>query len=137
MRVVLDTNVLISALLFGGNPQAILDLVSDGEIQLVISPPLFDELKRILEDKFRLPAPRTTAHLDNLWAVAEVVTPQMPLDLFTGSDEPDNRVLECAVAGNVDAVVTGDAQILHLKRYRGIPIVTPKRFLDLFYRPHP
>jgi putative PIN family toxin of toxin-antitoxin system len=130
MRVVLDTNVIISALLFGGNPQTILDLVSEGEVQLVTSSPLFSELKRILEDKFRLSPHQTTPPLADLWAVADVVTPGTTLRVFKGKDEPDNRVLECAIAGRVEAVITGDGKILRLKQYRGIPILTPERFLN-------
>ena len=132
MRIVLDTNVLVSALLFGGIPQEIIDLVSEGEVQLVISPPLFSELKEVLEEKFNLSRARTGQHLADLWAVAHIVTPRKKVRVFAGKDEPDNRVLECAVQGRVDAVVTGDRKILRRKSYQGIPILAPAQFLTYF-----
>lgn len=129
MRVVLDTNVIVSALVFGGTPQVILDLVSEGEIELVISPSLFVELAGVLEDKFHFSPQRVEQHLADLWAVAHVVTPRLTVHVFGGKDEPDNRVLECAIAGHVNAIVTGDNRVLRRKRYQGIPILNPTQFL--------
>ena len=132
MRIVLDTNVFISALLFGGVPQEILDLVSEGEVQLVISPSLFSELKEVLEEKFQFSRERTDRHLVDLWAVAHIAIPRKRVRVFTGKDEPDNRVLECAIQGRVDAIVTGDRKILRRKIYQRISILTPAQFLTYF-----
>jgi putative PIN family toxin of toxin-antitoxin system len=129
LRVVLDTNILVSALVFpGGSADAALRRVVVGVDQLVISRPLIHELVRVLGQKFdrdREMLARTTVFLVDL---ATVVTPRRKLSVL--ADEPDNRVLECAVAGRADRIVTGDRSMLALKRYRDVEILRLREHLE-------
>ena len=128
-RVVLDTNVYISALMFGGLPGSILDLAFLKSFTLIISPALLDELDEKLLAKFgvsREDAGIIRARMEN---TAEVVEPENVLTVIT-EDPDDNRVLECAVRGRADLIVSGDRHLLKLESYRGISIVTVRQFLE-------
>lgn len=108
MRVVLDTNVLISALAFpGSKPDEILARIRRGEARLVISPFLLEETQRVLVRKFGLAPAAAAGIIRALTDLAEVVDPTERLHLVTAKDD-DNRILECAVTGEADFVVTGD-----------------------------
>ena len=132
MRFVLDTNIIVSALYRGGKPATILALAHHGEIQLVISPFLLDELKRTLQkERFHLTPALIQDYLRYVTRSAITLSPRFTLSLFRGKDEPDNRVLECAVAGGVQFIITGDDAILRLGTYQGITILKPAHFLQL------
>ena len=129
IAVVLDTNTLVSGLGFSGPPSVIVDAVLAGELMLVSSPPLPDELGRVpaypkLAHVFDDPAAVTAL----LWSVADVVEPTSTLAAV--ADEPDNRVLEAAVEAGVDAVVTGDQGLLALGEFQGIPVISATKFLE-------
>jgi putative PIN family toxin of toxin-antitoxin system len=128
-RVVLDTNVSISALMFGGLPGSLLNLALLQSFLLVISPALLDELDEKLRLKFEVPAEDTAIIRAKLESVAEVVKPNMALHVIE-DDPDDNRVLECAVKGRADYIVTGDRHLLKLGSYEAIAIVTVRQFLD-------
>jgi uncharacterized protein len=128
-RVVADTNIYISAVMFGGLPGALLDLSLLRAFTLVISPPLLDELEDKLRVKFRVSAHDAAAIRARLQNAADAVAPQLVLDVVK-DDPDDNRVLECAVAGRADYIVSGDRHLLQLSAYASIPIVTARQFLD-------
>jgi putative PIN family toxin of toxin-antitoxin system len=132
VRVVADTNILISALLFGGVSEQVFLAGLRGEIQLVTSDPLLKELERILKNKFKLDTQLVKQVIDEIRNVAEVVEVSSYLNVISHPEE-DNRVLECAVDGKVDFIVTGDTKhILPLKEFRGIKILTPSEFIKRF-----
>lgn len=133
LRVVLDTNVLVSGLLFQGPPHHILHHVLAGAIQLLTSADLIAELDRVLEIKF--PHARLAAK-DSLEALREVALFVKPTERIAAipKDPDDNIVLECAVAAGADAIVSGDRHLLALNTFRGILILTPHAFLDRFQR---
>ncbi len=129
MRVVADTNVLISALLFGGVSDQVFLAGLRGEIQLVTSDPLLKELERILKNKFKLDVQWVRGVIEEVRNVAEVVEVSSHINVIS-HPEDDNRVLECAVDGKADFIVTGDTKhILPLKEFRGIKILTPSEFI--------
>ena len=132
MRIVLDTNVLISALSFpDSKPDEILSHIRRGEIELFTSEFILSELGRVLNNKFRFTKSETEARLRAIRGVAHLVTPTERLTLVTAKDD-DNRILECAVTAQVEFLVTGDKQhLLPLGSYGGIKIVSPAQFLDL------
>ncbi len=129
MKVVFDTNVFVSALTFrGGRGEQALRRILEGRDSLVLSKPILDELLRILATKFsreREELARVAVYLAEL---AQMVDPPDRFDVL--SDEPDNRILECAIAGGVDAVVTGDRSVLKLGRFRGVKIVSLREYLE-------
>jgi putative PIN family toxin of toxin-antitoxin system len=129
VRVVADTNVLISALLFGGVSDQVFLAGLRGEIQLITSDPLLKELERVLKNKSKLDVHFVREVIDEVRNVAEVVEVSSHIDVISHPDE-DNRVLECAVDGRADFIVTGDTRhILPLKEYRGIKILSPSEFI--------
>lgn len=128
IKVCLDTNILISAFLFSGKPAQIFDLAIDGEITLVTSPSILVECGRVLRDKFKRDNSYIKRELKIITDVAEVITPKQKISQL--KYDPDNRVLETAISGNADYIVTGDKKhLLPIREFKGIPIVTASQFL--------
>ena len=126
-RAVLDTNVIVSGLGWRGAPAAILDAVSDGRLVLVTSAPLLAELRRVLEYPRLAKVIRGGAQLADLVAASGVlVAPSRVLTVV--SDDDDNRVLEAAIEGSADYIVSGDTDLLDLGSFQGIQIITPAEF---------
>ena len=136
MIVVLDTNVIISALLSPkGTPAEIIRRWEADEFEVVTAPPLLAELNRALEYqrvKKHLKQPRKTIDsvIKRMETVATVVAPPPSLEIVA-DDPADNRVLACAIAGKAAYIVTGDAHLLRLKDYQGVIILRPAGFLTL------
>jgi len=129
VRVVADTNILVSALLFGGPPEQVFLAGLRGEIQLLISLSLLKELEKVLKEKFKLNFHLVREIIEEVREVAEIVEVSSHIKAVSYPDE-DNRVLECAVDGKADFIVTGDTKhILPLKEYGGIKILSPSEFL--------
>jgi putative PIN family toxin of toxin-antitoxin system len=129
MRVVADTNVFISALMFGGLPGRFLDLALRRRFTLVTSEALLDELDEKLRGKFAVSKSDALAIRARLKSNANLVEPDFQLNAVP-DDPDDNRVLECAVAGKADSVVSGDRHLLRIGCYEGIAIVTVRQFLE-------
>ena len=132
MRVVADTNVLVSALIFpGGSPETVYRLALEGKIELVTSRPLLAELGRVLTDKFGWEAARAEEAVAQLIRVGAIVD---PLETITeiDADPADNRVLEAAAEGRADAIDSGDRHLLALGSWRGIAIEPPGSFVNAF-----
>ena len=129
MRVIFDTNVLISALLWPkGIPARIVALARQGRIRSVTSSVLLEEFRRVLEGKMGFSTESAQESLEIVIEHSEVVIPSRRFQVIE-SDPDDDRVLECAVAGNADWIVTGDHHLLRLGHFQNIPIVTPREFL--------
>ena len=127
-RVVLDTNILVSALVFpGGSGEAALRRIIDQTDLLVLSRPIVAELLDVLARKFARDAEELAHVAVFVTELAEIVSPKRRLRVV--DDDPDNRILECAVAGHADAIVTGDKALLALKAYGKIRIVTLREYL--------
>lgn len=129
MRLVFDTNVYVSALVFpGGRADAALRKAIEDEHRVLISGPIVDELLGVLARKFaREPEElsRVALFVDDL---CEMVVPTEHLrDL---PDDSDNRILECAQAGKAELIVTGDRAMLRLETWRGIRVANVAAFLD-------
>ncbi len=123
MRVVLDTNVLVSAILFGGRPRVILDRVIAGDIELVTSPRLLDELQGVLAQKFKTPPASASRIRREIEQIALLVEPdEVPA---IARDHDDDHVLAAAVFGRAVMVVTGDRDLLVLTEHQGVRILSP------------
>jgi putative PIN family toxin of toxin-antitoxin system len=131
VRAVADTNVYISALNFGGTADEILTLGRAQAVQLFISPPILEEIEGVLVRKFRWSATRTRQAIAAVQEFAQVVRPKVTIHVVA-EDEPDNRILECALEADADIVITGDKHLQQLKMFRGIPIVSPGEFLQTY-----
>ena len=136
MIIVLDTNVMISALLSAeGSPAQIMDFWEAGAFDVASSTSLLDELRRVLGyDKIKKHLGLTPEEIDRLinglHTAAVYVEPEEALKVVE-DDPDDNRVLECAVAANADYIVSGDQHLLDLGEYRGIAILPPAGFVIL------
>lgn len=129
LRVVIDTNVLVSAIVYGGIPKQILSLVLDENLVGATTRVLMAELIDVLSKKFHF-SPQKLADAESLIQDSFLILqPERTISLL--DDDDDNRVLEAAVAGACDYIVTGDKDLLRLKEYKGIAIVTAAEFLAL------
>jgi putative PIN family toxin of toxin-antitoxin system len=129
MRVVADTNIFISALMFGGLPGRFLDLALCRRFTLFTSRALLDELDEKLRGKFAVSENDALAIRRKIEGSANVVEPDFQL-IAVPNDPDDNRVLECAVASKAKFIVSGDRHLLQIGCYKGIAIVTVRRFLE-------
>jgi uncharacterized protein len=129
VRVVADTNVYVSALNFARAADEVLALGRVGVVELFISLPILEEIEGVLLRKFRWTAPRVREAVRVIRSFAALVHPAESVNVVL-ADEPDNRILECALAASADMIVTGDQHLLKLKRFRDIVITNPRGFLD-------
>ena len=131
MRVVLDTNVLLSALAFpGSKPDRVLQRIRQGEVALFLSAFIPAELERILRDKFRFTTRQTDERVAVIRRMATLVEPTERIALVVAKDD-DNRILECAVAAHADYLLMGDKEhLLPLRSIGATQIVTPAAFLE-------
>lgn len=129
MKVVFDSNILISALVFpGGHGEAALRRIVEERDQLVISKPILDELLGVLARKFARDAEELAHAAIFLSELGISVRPRRRLRVV--KDDPDNRILECAVAGRARAIVTGDKALLALGEDRNIRILSLREYLN-------
>jgi putative PIN family toxin of toxin-antitoxin system len=134
MRVVVDTNVLVSGIFFGGVPGRILTAWRDGKLTLVVSPTVLDEYQRVgsvLRTRYH------GADLEPVLALvavhAEVVEPPT-LSTRLCDDPDDDKFMACALAGRASIVVSGDKGRRRVSGWSGIEVVTPRAFVDRYLR---
>ena len=130
MRVVLDTNALVSALLFSGLSSQLVSRWRNGVITLLLSRDILDEYLRVLSyPKFELSEEDIKELIqEEILPYAEVVKPKRRLHVVQ-RDPSDDKFLECAVAGKASVIISGDKDLLSLGRYGRIRIQTPAQFL--------
>jgi putative PIN family toxin of toxin-antitoxin system len=133
MRVAIDTNVLISSLIAsGGSADQVIQLIREGEVEMVLSNFILGELARVLIQKFELPTKAVENAVDRFRRLAIIVEPRNVVNVIKDKQD-DNRILECAVAGRVDYLITGDKKhILPLASFQGIRIVSVAEFLQKY-----
>ena len=128
MRVVLDTNVIVSGLNFPGNERMVLELALRGRFQLFLSWFILGEVSGVLTRKFGWNQERAVSTLQN---AATVIEPPRLEEMIEGG-HADNRVLECVVAANAGYLVTGDRRhLLPIGEHRGATIANAPRFLSV------
>ncbi len=132
-RVTPDSNVLVSALMYRrGKPYQLVRMGIEGEISLTISRAIIDETLEVLVRKFNIRPEELPEYRSVLHAAARVVEPAVQLDVVK-EDPDDNRILECAVTGGSDFIVTGDKDLLRLARYDSIRILNVADFLGVLH----
>jgi putative PIN family toxin of toxin-antitoxin system len=133
-RVVLDSNVYISGLIFGGIPGAILVLARIERFVLCVSEHIQDEVQATLAKKFFWQPEQIRRACSPYWEIADLVKPTRSLAIVR-ADPDDDRILECALDGAADIIITGDYHLLDLAMPLGAPsrkilIMTPRQFVD-------
>lgn len=127
-RILLDTNIYISAIFFGGKPKELIELAKNKEIEIVISQHILWEIREVLSRKFNISEFRINVIEHDILSIAKVVV------VFTRPDigllsPGDNEILACAKDGKADIIITGDNHLLKLQEFDGIKILTPAIFL--------
>ena len=131
LRILCDTNVLVSAFIAAGPPSRIIEEVIAGHLRLVLAEPVLRELERVLRGKLRFEERRWVEVESVLVDLAEevVAAPEAAVEAVTG-DPDDDLVLACAVQAPVDVVVSGDRRhLLPVREHAGVRIVTPQALL--------
>lgn len=129
MKLVFDTNIFISAFVIPNSKaeQAILKVL-EGSDSLIISKDIINEILSVLSAKFHRDSEAISHTALYLSDIAQIVNPVGKINVL--KDHPDNRILECALQGKVDAIVTGDKETLKLKEFEGIRIISLKEYLE-------
>lgn len=130
IRVTLDSNIIISALLFGGNSKKIIEKLIRREFIAYTSPQLVSELVEVLVQKFRFSEEMVRNLQVQIISLFRIVYPVNLINIARDND--DNMVLETALESNSSIIVTGDKDLLVLGKYKKILIMNPKDFLDLY-----
>jgi putative PIN family toxin of toxin-antitoxin system len=129
VKAVLDTNVLISAILFGGKSRDILEMGISGRIKIAVSQDILKELAEVLVGKkFRLPVLEVQQTIHELSEIVELVIVMQRIHVIK-NDPDDNRILECAISSKADYIISGDSDLLILKNFKKIKILSPNDFL--------
>jgi putative PIN family toxin of toxin-antitoxin system len=128
LKVVLDTNIYISAFIFGGVSKDIIRQAENERFIVYVAPPIVREIRRILQVKFKLTSEEIKLPMKKLKAIGRVVAPRFRLQVL--SDRADNRILECAAEAQANVIVTGDLALQKQIEYERIKILSPKQFLS-------
>lgn len=128
-RITPDSNILISALVFGGNPLRLMEMALSGEVSLFVSDAILQETLRVLRVKFDLSQDRLLRARSYIENCTTQVLPSRRIDAIK-EDPDDNRVLECAEAAGCEYIITGDLDLLRLGKYGEIQIMTVRTFFD-------
>jgi putative PIN family toxin of toxin-antitoxin system len=129
MKVVFDTNIFISALVIpGGQAEKAIRRITEGKDTLFISKPIVGEILSVLSNKFSRDSEALSRVAVFLLDLAAIVHPAKRINVL--ADEEDNRIIECAVSGNADAIVTGDKKMLDVRDYLGIKVISLKEYLS-------
>lgn len=131
MRVVFDTNIFISAALKGGFSEDILKMASSNIITLICSEDILNELFEKLIDKFEWKTGNAQFFVETIEEISEIVKVEEKLSVIA-RDPKDNKILECAVSGKADLIVSSDQDLIKLKKFQNIAIVHPKTLSWIF-----
>jgi putative PIN family toxin of toxin-antitoxin system len=130
IRVTADSNIYISALHFGGPPDDFLSLARAGLIQLTISDDILNEVTRVLRDKFGWTEEAVSLARERIGDFSEKVSPSEKVNAVK-KDPTDNRILECAVAGKSEYLITRDNHLLNIKSFKSTQIIKVADFLEM------
>jgi putative PIN family toxin of toxin-antitoxin system len=129
IKAVFDTNVIIAAFFWDGNPRKAYELARQHKIKLYYSTPILKELIRVLAyKKFGLTNKEMHPLINDFTRTARFVEIKSSINHIT-QDPTDNIFLECALDSKSDFIISGDSHLFDLKEYRGIRIITPKEFI--------
>jgi len=130
LRIVADTNIYVSAILFGGLPEDLLILAKKGRFDLYISSPIFEEIKKVLALKFNVEDAVIETALNEIRAATHLVEPLPFSSIVVQRDPSDDRILECAAAAYAHIIISGDRHLRDLNHFETIKIMTVRNFSD-------
>jgi putative PIN family toxin of toxin-antitoxin system len=129
MIIVIDSNIWISALVFGGNPRRIFEQTVSKGWRIAVSEEIYTEIRRILQQKF----PEFVQDLEDLIQVLQPNVYMVRLgsqEVELSRDKDDNKIIETALIAKAHYVISGDKDLLVLRNYKNIQFLTPKQFID-------
>jgi len=131
MKIVLDANIFISSFFWGGNLRLVLERVIEGIDELFISKEILDEIESVMgRVKFHADKEKIAYYINSIEEIGNKIVPKSRIK--NGSrDKSDNKYLECGISANVDYIISGDMDLLELKEYKKIKIVTAKDYLEI------
>lgn len=133
LRIVLDTNILVSATIIKGKQYKFLKLAKLGKIKLITSPEIINEFKEVISrEKFGFSEDQISNAIKQILEVTELFIPQNKLKIIK-DDPDDNMILECALESTSDFIISGDPHLLELKSYKNIKIVNATDFFNNNY----
>jgi putative PIN family toxin of toxin-antitoxin system len=131
IKAVLDVNILISGLFWKGPSRCIIDLAITHHIESVTSPDILAELEAVLYEDFSdIPYNRIEEIIRDTLSYSRLVAAER-ISVKGLRDIKDTKIIACALSGKAEYIVTGDKDLLVLKEYKGVRIITPKAFLDI------
>lgn len=132
MKVVLDTNVFISSVFFGGQPGKILAAWRDGKIMLVLSTEILEEYIEVLHRLEKLyPPVKAKPVIELILAGSEIITAP-PLEKPVSSDLDDDKFIACALASKARVIISGDKHLLSVDGFKGLEIVKPSEYVKKY-----
>jgi len=132
-RVVLDTNIYLSGIIFGGNSRHILDLIIKKKIEAITSPAILLEISQKLKQKFKWSSDKIFLTIKTIIKTTRIIKPKEKLSVVR-VDKSDNKIIEAAVESNSNYIISGDKHLLKIKKYKKIRIVTPTEYLLIYLK---
>ena len=131
MKIVLDANIFVSSFFWGGNPKIVMERVIFGKDELFITKEILDELEDVIRrPKFQADIEKISYFISSIEEIAIKITPQKKIK--NGSrDKTDNMYIECGITANVDYIISGDNDLLAIKKYGNIEIINAKDYLQI------
>lgn len=134
MKIVLDTNVLISGIFFSGPPYRILKAWQEGEIKIIASEKILSEYQRVAEElSHQFPSVDIDRILELITVHAEIVD-SSDFQVIICEDPDDNKFIACALASKSKIIVSGDKHLINVSGYKGIQVLKPREFTDKYLK---
>lgn len=132
MKIVLDANVLVSGIFFSGAPNKILEAWNEGVFELVISPEILEEYRRVVEELSSKYPSVEAGRIVDLILLRSQLCMSKPLVAQVCTDPDDDKFLACALAAGVQIVVSGDKSLLKASGYNEVEVIRPREFTDQY-----
>ncbi|MBU4266951.1 MAG: putative toxin-antitoxin system toxin component, PIN family [Candidatus Altiarchaeales archaeon] len=130
-QAVLDTNILVSAAIARGNEFELLELAKEGRYELILSTGILEEFEGVVsQERFGFTKNIREEIINNVIKIAKIVDPKGKIDAIK-EDPDDNKIIECALEGKADYIISGDKHLLKLGKFQGIEVITTTKFLEL------
>ena len=130
LKIVPDTNVYISGIIFGGNPRKVLELAKDKKVVAFTSTSILLEVAEKLNQKFHWDEEKVSKTLKAISKITEVVIPATRLSVVK-KDPTDNKIIECALESEANYIISGDKHLLDIREFEGIQIITSGNLLKI------